>query len=52
MIYMELKKAIIEWLFDNPNQWNRVNSCVENFRAYIYDSAGNFLIGGKMYMIL
>lgn len=47
MIYMELKKAIIEWLLENPNEWQRVNSCVEKFRAYIYDSTGNFLIGGE-----
>lgn len=47
MIHMKLKKAIIAWLFNNPNQWQRVNSCVENFRTYIYDGAGNFLIGGK-----
>ena len=47
MMYMELKKAIIAWLFNNPKQWPRVNSCVENFRAYIYDSAGNYLIGGE-----
>lgn len=43
----ELKKAIIEWLLENENQWQRVNSCIEKFRNYIYDSEGNFLIGGE-----
>lgn len=44
---MELKKAIINWLFDNPNAWQRVNTCCEFFRPYIYGEDGNFLIGGE-----
>ena len=43
---LQLKKAIIIWLMDNVNQWQRVNSCVNHFRPYIYNSEGNFLIGG------
>lgn len=46
-IYPELKKQIIEWIFDNASAWQRLNSCVDAFRAYIYDGAGNHLIGGE-----
>ena len=44
----ELKKAIINWLLENENQWQRTNSCRESFRNYIYDDNGNHLIGGEM----
>lgn len=47
-MYKELKKAIIEWLFEHENEWQRVNACVDNFRAYIYDSKGSYLIGGQI----
>ena len=43
----ELKKEIISWLFENENRWQRVNSCIEDFKKYIYNSKGNYLIGGK-----
>lgn len=43
----ELKKAIIDWLFDNFNEWQRVNACHNAFRQYIYNSEGNYIIGGK-----
>ena len=44
---MELKKAIIDWLFENKNAWQRTNACREYFRPYIYNADGNFLIGGE-----
>lgn len=47
MVHPALKKVIIDWLFDHPNVWNRKNVCTDTFRAYVYDSAGNYLIGGK-----
>ena len=43
----ELKIAIIKWLLENENQWQRVNACTEAFREYIYSKNGNYLIGGK-----
>lgn len=43
----ELKRAIIEWLFENENEWQRVNSCRDAFRPYIYDSTGDYLLGGE-----
>lgn len=47
MIYMELKQEIIKWLMENPNEWQRTNACKEAFREYIYNSEGNYLIGGE-----
>lgn len=42
----ELKQAIIKWLMENENQWQRTNACREHFRNYIYDGSGNHVIGG------
>lgn len=46
-VHPELKKAIIAWMFDNKNAWQRTNACHEEFRAYIYNAEGNYLIGGE-----
>jgi len=46
MIYKELKKAILLWLLENKNIWQRVNTCVDEFRNYIYSDNGDYLIGG------
>lgn len=47
MIHKDLKKAIILWLLENENEWNRVTSCYQAFRAYIYNEEGDYLIGGE-----
>ena len=47
MIYKELKKEILNWLLDHENEWQRVNACHKEFRPYIYNEEGNYLIGGK-----
>ena len=47
MIYLELKQAIINWLLDNQNAWQRVNACRDAFRQYIYDEHGRYIIGGE-----
>lgn len=47
MIHKELKKVILNWLLENENIWQRINACHEEFKAYIYDGDGNYLIGGK-----
>ena len=47
MMYKELKVLIINWLLDHENEWQRVNACRENFREYIYNSEGEYLIGGE-----
>lgn len=46
-MHKELKKAIIEWLLENENRWQRFSSCKQEFRNYIYDDEGNYLIGGE-----
>lgn len=46
-MHKELKKEIIEWLLKNENKWQRLNSCKEEFRNYIYNDEGSFLIGGE-----
>lgn len=45
-MYKELKKAILQWLLDNENQFSRVTSCKDYFRQYIYNDAGEYIIGG------
>ena len=48
-IYPELKKAIINWMFEHSNEWQRLNACVDAFRAYIYADDGNAEITEDMY---
>lgn len=47
-MYIELKKAILNWLIDNESEFQRVNTCARVFRQYIYDSEGEYIIGGKI----
>ena len=47
MMYLKLKKAILDWLIENKNIWQRTNACTEKFRQYIYDENGQYIIGGK-----
>ncbi len=47
MMYKELKAVIIGYLLDHENEWQRVNACRDKFREYIYNSEGEYLIGGK-----
>lgn len=42
-----LKAEIIKWLLDNEKVFCRVNECHNEFRLYIYNPAGEYLIGGK-----
>lgn len=46
-MHPELKKAIILWLFENPNAWQRTNAARDHFRQYIYDENGGYIIGGE-----
>jgi len=43
----ELKKQIILWILNNVNEFQIVNQCVQAFREYIYNSKGEYLIGGE-----
>jgi len=42
----ELKQAIISYIFKNINDFQIINSTIEEFRNYIYDKKGEYLIGG------
>ena len=46
-MHKELKRAIVNWLLDNENEWQRVSACHKEFRPYIYNADGDYLIGGK-----
>ncbi len=42
----KLKRAIIEWIFNNENEFQLVNTCHENFRQFIYTEKGDYCFGG------
>ena len=42
-----LKLAIVKWLVESENVWQRVIECHKWFSRYIYDENGEYLIGGK-----
>lgn len=44
---IELKKAIVNFIFENINEFQLNNAISKEFRPYIYDSKGEYLIGGK-----
>lgn len=41
-----LQKVIIEYIFDNQNDFQLINATLQEFREYIYNSEGEYLIGG------
>lgn len=43
----ELKKAIINFIFENINEFQINNVTVNEFRPYIYTDNGEYLIGGE-----
>lgn len=43
----ELKQAIINFIFDNEKDFQLVNNTVAKFKNYVYDSEGEYLIGGE-----
>jgi hypothetical protein len=43
----ELKKAIVNYMFDNAKQFQLLNSTINEFRQYIYTPKGEYIIGGK-----
>ena len=46
-MHNDLKKAIANYVFDNTNEFQLHNHTTQEFRAYIYDDKGEYLIGGK-----
>ena len=43
----ELKKAIVNYMFDNTKEFQLVNSTTNHFRQYIFTPDGNWCFGGK-----
>lgn len=43
----ELKKAIVNFIFDNEKEFQLPNATTNKFRPYIYDDKGEYLIGGQ-----
>ena len=46
-MHTELKKTIVNFIFDNEKEFQINNATTNKFRAYIYDTEGNYLIGGQ-----
>ena len=47
MINTELKKAIIDYIFEIKDTRNRHNNVIATFKRYIYDENWNYLIWWK-----
>lgn len=47
MVNLELKKAVILYIIENQNLFNRLNNVVNHFNRYIYDENWEFLIWGR-----
>lgn len=42
-----LKKAIIDFIINNEKEFQLTNVTTDKFRSYIYDTGGEYLIGGE-----
>lgn len=47
-LLIEFKKAVVDWICENTDEFQIINACVEHFKRYIYDESGNYLIGGEV----
>ena len=48
MIIIELKQDILKYIFDNKDEYQLTNATIDNFREYIYNAKGEYLIGGEL----
>lgn len=46
-MHNELKRAIVNYIFDNQNVFGLHNATTKQFSHYIYDTQGEYLIGGE-----
>lgn len=46
-MHTALKQTIINYIFDNLDEFQLVNATTAYFRHYIYDANGEHLIGGE-----
>ena len=44
---MELKNKIIKYIMENNNEFQLTNNTIAHFKEYIYNSNGEYLIGGE-----
>lgn len=44
---IQLKKAIVDFMFENRLDFQIINNTHEHFREYIYTIKGEYLIGGR-----
>lgn len=42
-----LMQTIFNYIIENHDEFNLVNATVNEFRLYIYDGEGEYLIGGE-----
>lgn len=47
-LLMEFKQKVVEWICEHEDEFQIINACVEKFHDCIYDSNGNYLIGGEI----
>lgn len=47
-LLIEFKKKVVDWIFENADEFQLANACVKKFSRYIYDEDGNYLIGGEV----
>ena len=43
----DLKKAIVNYMFDNANEFQLNSATTEKFRQYIFTPEGDWCFGGK-----
>lgn len=43
----KLKIEIINFIFENEKEFQLTNAVTNNFREYVYNSKGDYLIGGE-----
>jgi hypothetical protein len=41
-----LQKAIIEYMLEHRDEFGTLNATIKEFKLYIYDQEGSYLIGG------
>ena len=43
----ELKKTIVNYMFDNATEFQLINATSEKFRQYLYTEQGKYCSGGE-----
>ena len=48
---IQLKKAIVDFMFENRLDFQIINNTHEHFREYIYTIKGEYLIGNEIIIL-